>query len=43
MNEQDLDLLSAYLDGELSSEDAVKVKSRLLAEPALREAHDNLL
>lgn len=43
MNEQDLDLLSAYLDGELSSEDAVNVKSRLLAEPAFREAHDSLL
>ncbi len=35
MNNQDLDLLSAYLDGQLSASEAARLESRLRADPQL--------
>lgn len=35
--EQDFELLSQYLDGELSQQEALQVKQRLLSEPALNK------
>lgn len=36
MKQRDLELLSSYLDGQLSSADATRLEARLLAEPDLR-------
>ncbi len=42
INDQDIEQISAYLDGELSSEESTRFKARLLAEPALRAEYDAL-
>lgn len=42
MIEQDYELLSQYLDGELPAQDAQNLRKRLLAEPQLREQFDRL-
>lgn len=42
MNEQDLETLSAYLDGELSAAEQTAVKERLLSDPAFRRGLDEL-
>lgn len=42
MKEQDYELLSQYIDGELAAEDAQKLRRRLLAEPTLRATYDRL-
>src|SRR5512141_1362753 len=36
MKQRDLELLSSYLDGQLSSSDATRLEARLLTEPELR-------
>src|SRR5512145_811167 len=36
MKQRDLELLSSYLDGQLSSADATRLEARLLVEPDLR-------
>jgi hypothetical protein len=36
MKQRDLELLSSYLDGQLSSSDATRLESRLLTDPELR-------
>src|SRR5512134_3035117 len=36
MKQRDLELLSSYLDGQLSSSDATRLEARLLVEPDLR-------
>jgi hypothetical protein len=41
MKQRDLELLSSYLDGQLSSADATRLEARLLVEPDLRSVlHD---
>src|SRR5262245_44359150 len=35
MNQRDLELLSAYLDGELSSSDSARLETRLQSDPRL--------
>lgn len=42
MTEQDYELLSQYLDGELASPEAQALRRRLLAEPELRGALDRM-
>ena len=42
MNERDLELLSAYLDGQLDPSDSAQLESRLASDPSLRTALDNL-
>ena len=42
MNERDLELLSAYLDGQLSPSDSARLESRIASDPRLRSALDNL-
>ena len=40
--EQDFELLSAYLDNQLSAQDRTRIEARLTAEPTLRTALDEL-
>jgi len=42
MNPRDLELLSAYLDGQLNSSDSARLESRLASDESLRAALDNL-
>jgi anti-sigma factor RsiW len=42
ITKRDLDLLSAYLDDELSSKDSAQVESRLAVEPVLKEVYEEL-
>jgi hypothetical protein len=42
MTEQDYELLSQYLDGELAAPEAQKLRKRLIAEPVLRANLDRL-
>ena len=42
MNPRDLELLSAYLDGQLSPSDSARLESRISSDPSLRTALDNL-
>jgi hypothetical protein len=42
MTEQDYELLSQYLDGELAAPEAQKLRKRLIAEPVLRASLDRL-
>ena len=42
MTEQDYELLSQYIDGELSDAAALDLRKRLLAEPELRAAYERL-
>jgi len=42
MNERDLELLSAYLDGQLDPSDSAQLESRLSSDPGLRIALDDL-
>lgn len=42
MNDKDYELLSSYLDGELSASAAQTLRKRLLAEPELRAAFESL-
>jgi anti-sigma factor RsiW len=42
MNPRDLELLSTYLDGQLSPSDSARLKSRLASDEGLRAALDNL-
>jgi anti-sigma factor RsiW len=42
VREEDLELLSAYLDGELSTAQRTRVEARLAAEPELRSALEEL-
>ena len=42
MNQNDLELLSAYLDGQLSPSDSVRLESRLASDKSLSTALDNL-
>jgi anti-sigma factor RsiW len=42
MNPRDLELLSAYLDGQLNSSDSARLESRLASDESLRTALDNL-
>lgn len=42
MNQRDLDLLSAYLDGELSPSDSTRIEARLRSERELVSVLDNL-
>ena len=42
MNPRDLELLSAYLDGQLSPSDSARLESRLTSDEGLRTALDNL-
>ena len=42
MNPRDLELLSAYLDGQLSPSDSTRLESRLASDESLRTALDNL-
>jgi len=42
MNPRDLELLSAYLDGQLNSSDSARFESRLASDESLRTALDNL-
>lgn len=42
MKQRDLELLSSYLDGQLSSSDATRLEARLLVEPDLRSVLSDL-
>ena len=42
MNPRDLELLSAYLDGQLNPSDSARLESRLASDESLRAAFDNL-
>lgn len=42
MKDQDYELISQYIDGELASEQAQELRRRLLAEPDLRATYDNM-
>jgi hypothetical protein len=42
MNPRDLELLSAYLDGQLNPSDSARLESRLASDGSLRAALDNL-
>jgi len=42
MNERDLELLSAYLDGQLSPSDSLRLESRISSDPNLRIALNDL-
>ncbi len=42
MNPRDLELLSAYLDGQLNPSDSARLESRLASDESLRAALDNL-
>ncbi|HEY9151358.1 MAG TPA: hypothetical protein VIN60_00615 [Anaerolineales bacterium] len=42
MNPRDLELLSAYLDGQLNPSDSARLKSRLASDESLRAVLDNL-
>jgi len=42
MNERDLELLSAYLDGQLNPFDSARLESRISSDPSLRDALNNL-
>ncbi len=42
MNPRDLELLSAYLDGQLNPSDSARLESRLSSDESLRAALDNL-
>ena len=42
MNSRDLELLSAYLDGQLNSSDSMRLESRLASDESLRAALDDL-
>ncbi|MGA7192741.1 MAG: hypothetical protein WBW94_03855 [Anaerolineales bacterium] len=42
MNPRDLELLSAYLDGQLNPSDSARLESRLASDESLRTALDNL-
>lgn len=42
MKNEDQDLLSQYIDGELDSQDTLLIKQRLLAEPELNEHYQKL-
>ena len=42
MNPRDLELLSAYLDGQLSPSDSARLETRLTSDPSLRDALNNL-
>ena len=42
MNSRDLELLSAYLDGQLDPSDSTRLESRLASDESLRTALDNL-
>ncbi len=42
VTEQDFELLSRHLDGELGAEQAREVNARLLAEPALRSVYERM-
>lgn len=41
-NDRDLELISAYIDGELGSSESMALKERLLAEPDLRAEYETL-
>ena len=42
MKQRDLELLSSYLDGQLSPSDSVRLESRLASDPNLRAVMDDL-
>jgi hypothetical protein len=42
MNPRDLELLSAYLDGQLAPSDSARLETRIASDPSLRLALDNL-
>lgn len=42
MKQRDLELLSSYLDGQLSSSDSARLEARLHADPGLRSVLDDL-
>jgi hypothetical protein len=42
MKEQDYELLSQYIDGELAADQAQTLRHRLMSEPELRAAYDQL-
>ena len=42
MKDQDYELISQYIDGELAPEQAQEIRRRLLAEPELRSAYDDM-
>ena len=42
MNPRDLELLSVYLDGQLSPSDSTRLESRINSDPSLRDALNNL-
>ena len=42
MNQRDVELLSAYLDGQLKPSDSARLESRLKSEPELVSVMDDL-
>lgn len=42
MKQRDLELLSSYLDGQLSSSDSARLEARLISDPSLRSVLDDL-